>query len=188
MKKVNVINNLREYLKRHNIYHETCFNNGTFLLTMLFRNCPLSPNEIIESCIWFYDEVMEVRTYYSETASNWIRSNKNMDENLLGLLNYINATVWMNCSDGVNGNLYKSSMLYCPRIYRTEDALQDITMTTIIPYDFFFFAEVETKDYITALCPEILDKLSPAIFGLVLGEINLKQSKYYVERLQSGVI
>ena len=41
--------------------------------------------------------------------------------------------------------------LYTPRIYLTADGRFDITITTIIPYDFFGLAPLETLDYITCL-------------------------------------
>ena len=62
------------------------------------------------------------------------------------------------------GDVYKRQIPYTPRIYLTEDDCYDITITTIINYDFYEVAPVETVDYLTAYCPELLDKLTPAIY------------------------
>ena len=64
----------------------------------------------------------------------------------------------------------------------TEDDRHDITMTGIIPYDFFEVAPLETEDFLTASLPELMNALSPAIFLLLLGEIDLSQAKRIVDR------
>lgn len=103
---------------------------------------------------------------------------------IMRLLNYINATLWMTYSDGANGLLYDSSILYTPRIFITEDNF-DITITTIINYDFYEIAPLETEDYITAYCPELLDKLSPAIFSLLTEKITLEQAMQYIDQISN---
>lgn len=98
-------------------------------------------------------------------------------EEFFRLLNYINARVFLGCYSELSG----TSLLYTPRIYMTEDDCFDITMTTLIPYDFWEVAPAETMDYITAYCPELLDKLAPVIFGVLLGEISISNAIKYLE-------
>ena len=74
------------------------------------------------------------------------------------------------------------SCLYTPRIYLTEDGGYDITLTSVIPYDFYELAPLETEDYITACCPELLNGLSPAIFGVLLGNLDVEQAIQYVRK------
>lgn len=89
-------------------------------------------------------------------------------------------------TDGTGGSLYAPNTLYTPRIFITENDCFNITLTTIINYNFYKLAPLETEDYITAYCPELLDKLSPPIFSLLLGEFDLEQAMYYVNKLTEG--
>lgn len=85
-----------------------------------------------------------------------------------------------------DGALYVPSTLYTPRIFIKENDCFDITLTTIINYDFYKLAPLETEDYITAYCPDLLNKLSPVIFSLLLGKINLQQAMHYINKLTEG--
>ena len=82
--------------------------------------------------------------------------------------------------------LYAPSTLYTPRIFITENDCFDITLTTIINYDFYNLAPLETEDYITAYCPDLLNKLSPTIFSLLLGTIDLQQATHYINKFTEG--
>ncbi|MCI8939127.1 MAG: hypothetical protein HFH11_03120 [Dorea sp.] len=186
MTKLQAFKRIRHYLKSHFIYFETDFYDGTPRFTMIFKNCDNCPDKILESCVYFYHDCMEVKTYFNQNAANWC---KEYQENLtlvIRLLNHINATVWMRSTDGVGGALYAPSILYTPRIFVTEYDCYDITLATLIPYDFYEIAPLETEDYITAYCPDLLNKLSPAIFHLLLGTIDLQQAMHCVDKLAKG--
>ena len=101
---------------------------------------------------------------------------------LYRLLNYINASVWLTLSDGSGSGLYKPSHLYTPRLYITEDECYDITLATIIPYDFYELAPLETEDYITAYCPELMDRISIPIFGVLLENMSIGEAILYVKK------
>lgn len=73
-------------------------------------------------------------------------------------------------------------MLYTPRICMTEDDCCDIVITTIIPYDFREVAPLETADYLTAYCPELLDGLTCDIFGVLIGKTTAGEAIRSVER------
>lgn len=79
--------------------------------------------------------------------------------------------------------LYKPSCLYTSRIYLTEDDGCDITLTTVIPYDFYELPPLETEDYITACCPDLLNGLSPAIFGVLLGRLDVEQAIQFIRKM-----
>lgn len=98
------------------------------------------------------------------------------------LLNYINARVWPRTTDGMGNGLYMPSCLYTSRIYLTEDDRYDITLTSMIPYDFFELAPLESEDFITAYCPSLLDELSPAIFGVLFGRLDTEQTIEYIKK------
>lgn len=134
----------------------------------------INTDRCIESCIWFYNDCAEVRAYYSALGAEICRESEYRGE-LLYVLNYINAAVFLSCGNG--GGIYEPHMLYTPRIYMTEDGCFDITITTIINYDFWEVAPVETEDYITIYCPELLDRLTYAIFGVLLGQISSDDAK-----------
>lgn len=174
---------LSTYLKSHFIYFETDFNNDTPRFTMMFKNCNNCPDKILESCVYFYQNCMEVKTYFNQNAASWCKEHQQNIPMIIRLLNYINATVWMSSADGANGLLYNPSTLYNPRIFMTEDECFDITITTFINYDFYEVAPLETEDYITAYCPDLLDKLSIAIFPLLSGKITLQQAMQCIDEL-----
>lgn len=181
MNKIQAQARLKQYLKSHFIDFVVDLDNGVPRCTMLFIGYDEAPNKAIETCIWFYDEEMEVRTYYTEVAADWCKEFSENIPMLMRLLNYINAVVWLNTSDGTGGLLYQPHHLHTPRIYMTEDGCFDITLTTVISYDFYEVAPLETEDYITAHCPELLADLSPAIFGILLDMIDFETAKRYIQ-------
>lgn len=186
MTRVDALIRLSAYLKSHFIYFEMDFCNGTPRLTMIFKNCDNCPDKILESCVYFYQDCMEVKTYFNQNAANRCKEYQENLPSVIRLLNHINATVWMCSTDGADGSLYTPSTLYTPRIFITENDCFDITLTTIINYDFYKLTPLATEDYITAYCPDLLNKLSPAIFNLLLGTIDLQQAMHYVDKLTKG--
>lgn len=182
MKKTKEEGSFEQYLKAHNIPYKCDIDNGTDRITMCFSGCLNCPDSTLESCIWFYKDCMESRTYYDLNAAEWVKKHSDNYAELFRLLNFLNATLWPQLSDGSNNEIYKPSHLYTPRLYMTEDGCCDIALTTVIPLDFYGLAPLETEDYVTALCPEILNILSPAIFGVVLGKHNAKEAIGYVKK------
>lgn len=170
MTNIEAKNKIVHYLKSHFIHHIKDFDDAPRItMTYQYENVP---GNVIESSIWFWKETMEVRVYYSEIGATWCKESDHRDD-LFRLLNYINARVFPRTSDGT-GTLYGTSELYTPRIYMTEDDCFDISLTTIIPYDFYELAQLETEDYITACCPELLSKLAFPIFGVLDGKLNVE--------------
>lgn len=176
MTKKQAIKNFTDYLKLHNIPHVTDIDNGCPRFTMVY-DAENAPNHSVESCIWFYDDAAEARCYYTAMGAALCKSSEYKDS-LLRLLNFINARVFLN-SGGGNG-LYEPHMLYNPRMYVTEDDCFDITITTIINYDFWGIAPVETADYLTVFCPELLDRLAPSVFGVLLGKFTVDETIFYI--------
>lgn len=177
-----ILSHMTNYLKSHNIPYTKDLYNGAIRLTILYEGYENCPDKCLESCLFFYNNVLEARVYYTETGSNWCKKSNHVDV-LMRLFNYINATLWPCVKDGAEGSLYKTSYLHTPRLYMTEDGYCDITLTTIINYDFYEMAPLETEDYITAACPDLLNSLSPAIFGIILGTIDLNSAINYIKKL-----
>ncbi|MCR5214821.1 MAG: hypothetical protein K6E10_10440 [Eubacterium sp.] len=165
--------NLKDYLKAYSIPFREDIDLGVKRFTFVFM-CEKAPGGFTEGCIWFFDKAAEVRVYYNELATDICRKSKYKSE-LFRLLNYINARVFMEESDGGN-KWYEPQILHTPRIYLTEDEGDDITITTMINYRFWKEARLETEDYITAYCPELLDRLAPFIFDMLKGRISVQEA------------
>lgn len=177
-KKRKSIKNMSEiisYLKLHNLYFKTDQADGIPRITMVFKNCDRCPNYITEGCIWFYEEFMEVRVYYSKLGAEICQKSEYLSE-LYRLLNYINARLWVRVSDGLEDALYQSQYLVSPRFYVTEDEMQDITATMLIPYTHFELDMLEMNDFITAALPDLLDGLSMSVFLLLEGKITVEEA------------
>lgn len=184
LKAKEAMSNFTAYLKSHNIYFETDSTEGTPRITMLFKNCEMCPSEICEGCIYFYEDGMEARVYYSETGSKICKESDNVPD-LCRLLNYMQARVWPRVQDGAEGTLYKSQYLFSPRFYVTEDGMSDITATMLIPYTHFEMDELETEDFITAALPDLMNILSAPIFLLLAKKISVEEA---ISRVRSEVL
>lgn len=176
---------MRDYLKTHYISFNELSERGVTQFVIAYKAMN-TPDGILEACIWFYPEYMECRVYYSEYCSLIVRSSSHQNE-LMRLLNYINACVWPHSDDGYGSKIYKSSYLYTPRIYMVEDGSFDISLTMLINYDFYELAELETEDFITLICPELMDELSAPVFSLLFGEMSFEDAKSYIDRAILGL-
>ena len=78
--------------------------------------------------------------------------------------------------------LYETRHLQTPRFYITEDGNYDLTATTLIDYDHFEMAPLETEDYCTAAIPELMNKLSIPMFLLLNKRISVDESIAIIER------
>ena len=130
---IRMMSEITSYLKQHHLYFKTDQVDGTPRITMVFQNCDRCPDNITEGCIWFYEDSMEVRVYYSKSGAEICKKSTKVYE-LCRLLNFMNARIWIAVSDGMEGALYKSQCLILPRFYITEDEMQDITSTMLMPH------------------------------------------------------
>ena len=64
-----MMSKITSYLKQHNLYFKTDLMEGIPRITMFFKNCDRCPDYITEGCIWFYEDSMEVRVYYSKLGA-----------------------------------------------------------------------------------------------------------------------
>lgn len=174
-----VAHHLKNYLSYNSIPCKEDLDMGVRRFTFVFM-CADAPGGFVEGCIWFFDKAAEVRLYYNSIGADICKRSEYRGE-LYRLLNFINARVFMECSDGGNGK-YQAPIWYTPRIYLTEDTGYDISITTIINYDFGEKARHETHDYITAYCPELLDRLAPFIFRTLKGEMNVSDAIFGIKR------
>lgn len=124
---------LCDYLKRNQIPFQESVDNGTIQLTMVYRGFAPCPGGILESCIWFYEDCMEVRVYYNEIAASICKASE-FKAPLFRFFNFINARVWPRAADGMDSALYNPHHLHVPRIYMSEDGYFDIMLTSVIAY------------------------------------------------------
>lgn len=181
---IKIMSEIIEYLKTHNIYWEMEQLEEIPRITMVFKNCDNCPNFITEGCIWFYEDSMEVRVYYSELGADICKTSQNRSE-LYRLLNFLNARLWPRVSDGMGGTLYQSQHLLSPRFYVTEDDRYDITAAMMVSYTHFEIDTLEIEDFITAALPGLMNALSPFVFLLLVKNITLDTA---IARVKSEIL
>ena len=166
---------ITNYLKKYNIHHHL-LNEGRKplidinVLTIYVQfHVEEAPDHLAECSIWFYEDGLEVRGYYSENATSWVSEHKDHIPDVMQVINFVNARVFL-------GNL-----LFTPRLYLTADEKPEFAITTIIPYRFFEDAEIETLEYITCYYPEFLGKVSFPLFLTLIGEITPDMAIYYIK-------
>ena len=164
---------LERYLRDFSIPYKKDIDLGAVRVKFVFM-CENAPGGFTEGCIRLFDKAAEARVYYNQMGAEICNKSK-CRQDLLRLLNYINARVFMELSDG-GDRWYDPQILYTPRMYLTEDEGYDISITTMINYRFWRMAEMETDDYIMAYQPELLDKLAPFIFGILKGELTVNDA------------
>ena len=170
------------YLKERNIHFHEHLDNGDTSIYMQLSGYDKCPDKVLECSIFFYDLCMEVRVYYNGNANTWIKERSEALSDMYRLINYINAMVWPFTHDGIGGALYEPHHLQTPRFYITEDGEYDFTATTIIDYDHYEMAPLETEDYCTAAIPELMNELSLPIFFLLMKEISVEGAISIIER------
>ena len=62
------------------------------------------------------------------------------------------------------------------------DEYYDITATTVIDYDHYEMAPLETEDYCTATIPELMSKLSLPIFLLLMKKVTIDEAITLIKR------
>ncbi|MBM7543711.1 hypothetical protein JOC59_000411 [Weissella beninensis] len=170
------------YLKEKNVHYFEHLHSGESSIVMVLTGYTTCPDSVLECSIKFFDTCMENRVYYTENGSGWIKARAGDLSDIYRLLNFINARVWPFSQDGLGGELYKAHHLQTPRIYITEDENYDITATTVIDYDHYDMTPLEIEDYCTATIPELMSKLSPIFFFLLMKEITVDEAVYLIKR------
>lgn len=171
---------LIDYLNEHNIHYDLINDTGKLMdirdlnTVYISFHVEQAPDSIIECSVWFRKSGMEIRGYYSKNAAEWCSTHANRFPEVFAVINFINARVFL-------GNL-----LYTPRLYLTADNHPEFAITTIIPYDFFELAPLETLEYITIYYPELLGKLSSPLFMVLLEKITPEIAIYQIKHKLLG--
>lgn len=171
MNKLEVRSKIDRYLKEHNINNRLINDHNKPMRTKdldtfyLFYN--INAPGGIESDIRLCNEKIYVRAYYSELVAEECKKSNYRDD-LLKVINFINANVFF-------------ESLYTPRLYLSTDSYFNIAITTVIPYDFFELAPIETMEYITAYYPEYMEKFLFPIYSVTSGKLTVGQVIYYIK-------
>lgn len=180
------------YLKERNINYKQDSYEGTPCITMSFDGYPNSPSKRIETCIYFYSEAsaIEARVYYALPGPNIVEERAEQLPELFRLLNFINASLFVQNEDGVGSGLYRPSYLLQPRFFLTEDGCNDITATLVMDEDMFWTAPLEVMDFITSGLPSLMNQLSPYIYGVLIGDLHsdmaINHIKHFVLEEEDG--
>ena len=182
MTKNEIIRRFVDFFKHGNIPYQEMIDGGVIAFVTSLKAFD-APNYHVEETLRFHEDCIEVLTYYDAIAEGMIKEINNSGE-LLRLLNFINARVFLGCADPYGS--YKPHLLFTPRIYLDESS-NNIAIVTVINHDFFAVAPVEAADYIFIYCPELLDKLSLTIFQTVSGKITADEAiRYITENIIKG--
>lgn len=152
-------------------------------ITFSIEDCELCFDGAVEVALWFDDNELTCRAYYTSVAAAICKNSDHLPE-FARLLNYINYRVHPAMADPVSGRVLH---LYNPRLYFTEDGNYDICYSFYLPYAFLGNITEETCSFITYCLPGLLNVLAPAIFPLLRGRISLNDSMRYIERTILGI-
>jgi len=172
MNKAEIRKSILQYLKQYNLNYRLINDSNQVRrlsdLDTIYLYYNVQVPGGIESDIRLYEERMQIRAYYSPTVCEMC-DDEEKEINLHRIINYINANVYF---EG----------LYTPRLYYSTDDNSDIVITTVIPYDFFELAPIETMEYITGYYPEFLEKFAVPIILLLLDEMRYEEAAGYIRK------
>ena len=159
---------------------------GNPRITASFSGYPNSPSMRIESCFYFEASAIKIFVYYAKPGPTIVEQGAERIPELYRLLNLINSSVFIKNIDGVRNELYSPSYLLQPRFYLTEDGCNDITASIVMEEDMFWVAPLEFMDFVTAGLPMLMDQLSPYIYGVLTGKLEVDMAINYIKRYILG--
>lgn len=143
-----------------------------------------SSGKFIETAIDFCDNCISARSYYNIMGEKLVSLNLNRSPALFfRLLNFINEEInQLIIKSYTNGfEEEPQEVIFSPVI--TLDENHNIKYSLIVHHTLFEHFPAETIQMLVRLIPLYLDALSPAIFGVVTGEMTLKEAMKKVEQV-----
>lgn len=173
MEKWQVRKRIVSYLKEHNINNCLINDHGKPMLQKdldtIYLNYNIQVPGGLESDMKLFEDKLYVRAYYTEEVANEIGMlDSEKIHGLRQVINYINANAFF-------------ESLYTPRLYLSTDGYYDIAIKTVIPYDFFELAPIETLEYITAYYPECMEKFAVPLLFLIYKKMSVDQAIDYID-------
>lgn len=138
-----------------------------------------SPGGFIESAITFSDNCILARAYYNTVGQKLVTTNLERFPSLFRLLNVINEEknhISIQHSPYFDDDEEKSA-IFCPQLRMTEDGNYDIKYQLIVDYHYFELFPNETSQMLVVFLQLYLNSFAPSVFGVLKGEMNLKDAK-----------
>ena len=170
-----MIKHLCYYLDSNNILYTEDFENETSCITVIYDECSNLQKGALKCNIWFYK--YEIEIYYKANVSKWCETDN--ISSFLQSINYINRYVLPDIADSIDRISCFPHKLVSPRLYITDAG--EVVLRYFISYDYYVEAPFELAEYICVRFPKLLDKLSPVIFGTLLGKLNVEHAICYVK-------
>ena len=157
---------------------------GNMLTFRVIIPAPLAPRGHIKAYVHFWDRDAMIRFCYNDAGTELCKKSTYKSE-LLRFLNYVNQDLIE--SHWEDKYLETVRLRYAPRVYVDEFNSDQITFSIRIRYGSqdYYFAE----EYISNNCVELMNGLSPYIFGILSGEVDvdeaIKKARYSKEPLHA---
>ena len=161
----------RIYLDSEDICYKCDTDLGVPRITMIF-DIPDCPVGHIESSIWFFERHAEVRTYYPKVVSDLCNSENGHTDELMMLLEYLNALVIPCQTDG--------EVYFTPRFYITAFGF-DVAALTVINYK-VWSAVPYTEKHITECWPVMFNDLAPFVVSVLEGKITADEAMKLIDK------
>ena len=143
-----------------------------------------SPGGFIESAITFSNNCILARAYYNTVGQKLVTTNLERFPSLFRLLNVINEeknhlSIHQH-STHFDDDEEERSAIFCPQLRMTEDGNHDIKYQIIVDYPYLELFPNETAQMLVVFLQLYLNSVAPSVFGVLTGEMNLKEAKNIV--------
>lgn len=143
-----------------------------------------SPGGFIESAITFSENCILARAYYNTVGQKLVAANLERFPALFRLLNFINEEKKQisiqQQSPNFDNDEEERSAIFCPQLRMTEDGNHDIKYQIIVDYPYLELFPNETAQMLVVFLQLYLNSVAPSVFGVLTGEMNLKEAKNIV--------
>lgn len=156
------------YVKSRAIASWMDIEHGIARLTAAFAQ-PMAPDRIIEGTMTFFDQGIEVRTYYSEGFAEWVSESIHI-EDLLVVLNELNRRLWIG-QDQV-----------LARFYMNRES-GDIMMISYFNYEQFALQQGAVLESFATVWPTLMAKLVAIIFSVAMGETSIEDAVNQIDQV-----
>ena len=165
---------LLRFLQNSHVLYKEGMDAGVSRCDIVFM-CDHAPGRFVEVYVWFFEDEAKVLARYSSIGADICKRSEHRNE-LYKLLNFINTCDIM-ASPADGKQMRNLAIQHCPRICLTEeDESYDVSIMTIINYDFWKAATAMTYLYITEYLPKLMDMLAPYVFDLLNGEMSVSDA------------
>ena len=182
-RKGTMMDSIKEVLDRKQIPY-SIIDKGNLPSFRVILSAPLAPREYVKAFIDFWDSDIMIRFCYNEAATEQYKNSAHKSD-LLRFLNYVNQDLIE--SHGEENYFEVMRLRYAPRVYLDEFNSDQITFSIRVQYNSQEYRLA--KEYLNDKCVELMNGLSPYIFGILSGEVDvdeaIKKARYSKEPLHA---